>query len=376
MQKKRKDFFQSLADYLTYKAVKEIKISDRFVGENHPVFIVAEISANHRGNIKNALRAIEIAAESGADAIKFQHLTHDKIASDALIYNEKQKKPLGTLSDFYQTAELPYEWTDALIKQAKKHKIIFLSTPFDKEAVDLLYRAGTPAFKVASYELTDDLFLRYIAQKGRPIILSTGMAYLEEAAHAVRVIQEEGNNQIAVLHCVSIYPPKSFKDLNLRAIKTLGEALKLPVGYSDHSPPPYLSASIAAVALGACIIERHFTDNRDGGSNDDRNSLLPEEFKRMVGEIRRTEQALFNDGIKQPVSYHGHQNDEISDRWARRSLCAARDIPAGATISEDMLITLRPFGGIEPKNFQIIKGRKTRRAIKVRSPVTFDDFFI
>ncbi|MFA5175251.1 MAG: N-acetylneuraminate synthase family protein [Patescibacteria group bacterium] len=375
MRKERKNFFKSLAKHLTYETVKEVKIGSRFIGENHPVFIIAEVSANHRGKINNALRAIEFAAEVGADAIKFQHLTHDKIAADTFVYDNNEDKPVGTMSSLYKTAELPYEWTDTLVAHAKKNNITFLSTPFDNGAVDLLDKAGVPAFKIASYELTDDIFLRYVAKKGKPIIVSTGMAYLEEVAHAVRIIQEEGNNQIIILHCISIYPPKSFKDLNLRAIKTLQESFQLPVGYSDHSTPPYLSAPITAVALGACIIEKHLTDNRDGGSNDDRNSLTFGEFKRMIEEIRHTEQSLLKRGIKQPVVYPKHSGDEIADRWARRSLYAAKDIPAGAIITEKAITTLRPFGGIDPKDFQIIKGRKTQRAINARSPITFDDFF-
>jgi sialic acid synthase SpsE len=232
-----------------------------------------------------------------------------------------------------------------------------------------------PAYKVASYEMTDDILLRYIAEKGRPIIISTGMAYLEEVAHAIRVIQESGNNQIVLLHCVSVYPPKSFADLNLHAIETLQQAFKLPVGYSDHSKPPFVAAPIAAVTLGACVIEKHFTDERGGGSNDDPNSLMPEEFKRTVEEIRNTELALSKVGIKQPVSYPDHVNDEISDRWARRSLYAVKDIPAGTILTREMVITLRPWGGIAPKNVELVIGRKVVKPISARSAITLDHFF-
>src|SRR3989344_6315805 len=255
----RKQFFESLPKNLTYEPVEVVTIGNRLVGKGQPVFVIAEVGANHRGKIEEALRSIELAAEAGADAIKFQHLTHDKIAADTIVYEEWHGKPVGAFSEFYRSAEIPFEWTDKLIAHAKKHNIMFLSSPFDKDAADFLETAGVPAFKIASYEMTDDVLLRYIARKGKPIILSTGMAYLEEVAHAVRVIQEEGNNEIILLHCISIYPQKSFTDLNLRAIETLKEAFKLPVGYSDHSKPPYLAAPIAAVALGACVIEKHFT---------------------------------------------------------------------------------------------------------------------
>lgn len=377
MKKEREQFFKSLSKNLTYEPMEVVKIGNRLVGKGQPVFIIAEAGANHRGKLENALEMIELAARAGADVIKFQHLTHDKIAADTTIHDEKSEKPIGTLSEFYRSAEMPFAWTKKLIAHAKKHHIMFLSSPFDKEAVDELDAAGVPAFKIASYELTDDILLRHIAQNGKPIILSTGMAYLEEVAHAVRVIQEEGNNKIILLHCVSIYPPKSFADLNLRAIETLSEAFKLPVGYSDHSKPPYLAASIAAVALGACVIEKHLTTDQKGGSNDDPNSLEIEEFRRTVLEIRNAEQAISKIGIKQPVCDKSHAigNDEIADRWARRSLYAARDIPAGSYVNENMIITLRPWGGIPPKDAKLIIGKKVSHDIKARTALIWDDFF-
>lgn len=374
MGKERKNFFASLPKNLTYEPVETVKIGNKLVGKGQPAFIIAELGANHRGDIKTALKAIELAAKFGADAVKFQHLTHDKIAADTIVYDEWHGKEVGALSSFYKSAELPNEWTSKLIAHAKKHNIMFLSTPFDKEAADLLEKAGVPAYKMASYELTDDILLRYVAKKGKPIIISTGMAYLEEVAHAVRVIQETGNNKIIILHCTSIYPPKSFADLNLRAISTLQESFKLPIGYSDHSTPPYLAAPIVAVTLGACVIEKHFTDEQSGGSNDDPNSLAPEEFRRTVEEIRKAEESLSFSGIKQPVSYPDHQGDEIFDRWARRSLYAISDIPAGTILTEKMITTLRPWGGLAPKDAQLILGKKTRRSIKKRAPITLDDF--
>lgn len=374
MKTERKQFFKSLPKNLIYKPVEVVKIGDRLVGKGQPVLIIAEAGANHRGKLENALKLIELAADAGADVIKFQHLTHDKIAADVPIFNE-QEKPMGTLSDSYKFAEMPPSWTKKLVAHAEKNHIMFLSSPFDKGAVDALDEAGVPSFKVASYELVDDILLRHIAKKGKPIILSTGMSYLEEVAHAIRVIQEEGNNEIVLLHCISIYPPKSFEDLNLRAINTLAEAFKIPVGYSDHSQPPFLAAPIAAVTLGACVIEKHFTTNRKGGSNDDFNSVEIEEFKRMVIEIRNTERALSSVGIKQPVCDKSHVfgEDEIADRWARRSLYAARDISVGSYLTDDMIITLRPWGGIAPKDSRLIIGKKVLRSIPARSPITWDD---
>jgi N,N'-diacetyllegionaminate synthase len=262
-----------------------------------------------------------------------------------------------------------------LVAHAKKCGIMFLSTPFDNEAVDVLDKAGVAAFKIASYEMTDDPLLRYIARKGKPIIISTGMSYLEEVAHAVRVIQEEGNNQIIVLHCISIYPPKSFADLNLRAITSLREALKLPIGYSDHSAPPFLAAPLAARTLGACVLEKHFTDNRSAGSADDPNSMEPSEFKRMVEEIRNLELSISGSGIKQPISIPPHtKGDEIYDRWARRSLYAAVDIKAGTVVTEKMISVLRPYGGILPQHINLVVGHKIVKNIKARDPLTWDHF--
>lgn len=375
MGKERTPFFKSLPPVLGYEPVEYISIGKRKVGKGHPTLIIAEVGANHRGDIKNAFRAIDAAANAGADAVKFQHLTGKEIAADTIIYDDWNGKSIGPLSGFYKGAELPYEWTSKLVAYAKKRRIQFLSTPFDVEAVDVLAKAGVDAYKFASYELTDDVLLRYVAKQGKPIILSTGMAYLEEVAHAVRVAQVAGNNQLAILHCVSMYPPKSYADLNLRAITTLQEAFKLPVGYSDHSVPPLHTAAVAAVTLGACIIEKHITDTRTGGSNDDLNSLEPAEFARMVKEIRAAEEALSGSGIKQPVSHKGHKGDEIFDRFARRSVYAARDIAEGEVLREDMIITLRPWGGMAPQDLHLFLGKRLRRAHKARSALTPESFF-
>ncbi len=342
--------------------ISSIQIGSRQVGPGKPVFIIAEVSANHRGDINTALKAIDAAKYAGADAVKFQHLRHNMIAAEPL-------------SAFYKSAELPYEWTSALIARAKEKGIIFLSTPFDTEAVDMLSAAGVPAFKVASYEMTDDVLLRHIAKKGKPVILSTGMAYLEEVKHAVEVMQEEGNNQIIILHCVSLYPPQ-FKDLNLKAIQTLYKEFNLPVGFSDHADPSSNVATLGSIALGACLIERHITDSQEGNSNDDKNSMTIEQFKNMVAEIRDLESALSGSGIKEPVSDPSRKVDEVKERGTRRSLYAVRDIREGEIIDEKMLITLRPMRGIEPKDLRKVIGKKASRAIPARSPIMPDNINI
>jgi len=340
----------------------DIIIGKRKVGQDQPVFVIAEVSANHRGDINTALSLINAAKKAGADAVKFQHLTHNKIAAEPL-------------AQFYVSAELPYEWTSQLIARAKEQNIIFLSTPFDIEAVDMLDEAGVPAFKIASYEMTDDILLKYIAKKGKPIILSTGMAYMDEVKHAVESIKQEGNNDIAVLHCVSLYPPEP-QDFNLKAIDAMRKELQLPIGYSDHEEPSSNAAVLGAITLGACIVERHITDSQEGGSNDDKNSMTIEQFKHMVEEVRLLEKALSRSGVKEPVVDNKRAVDEMKERGTRRSLYAARDIKEGETFTEDMIITLRPMRGIEPKDIGSILGKKVLKSISLHSPITAEDIEI
>ncbi len=373
MGKERELFFSKQPQGLTYEPLQTVKMGHFTIGRDHPTFIIAEVGANHRGDIGMAYKLIDKAKEAGADAVKFQHITHDRIAADVVVYDDWHGKSIGALSEFYKSAEMPYEWTEKLIQYAAKKEILFLSTPFDKEAVDVLDKAEVAAFKVASYELTDDILLSYIASKGRPVIISTGMADLEEVAHAVKVIQHTGNNQIIILHCVSIYPPDS-SDLNLKAITTLQNAFKLPIGYSDHAKPPNISPTIVAVTLGACVIEKHITEHRSGGSNDDLNSMEIEEFRRVVEEVRFAEAALSGAGIKQPVVKSQFKGDEINDRWARRSIYASRDLLAGSTVTDEVIITLRPWGGIQPKDFHLFKGRKLRKPIQAREALTPEHF--
>ncbi len=336
-----------------------VTIGTRKVGDGQPVFVIAEVSANHRGDINTALAMIDAAQAAGADAVKFQHLIHDKIAAEPL-------------SDFYKSAELPYEWTPQLIAKAKQKDILFLSTPFDKGAVDLLAESGVLAYKVASYEMTDDVLLRHIAKKGKPVIISTGMAYMDEVKHAVEVIKNEGNDQIVVLHCVSLYPPES-KDLNLKAIQTLRKELSRPVGYSDHAEPSSNAATLGAITLGACLIERHITDSQEGNSNDDKNSMTIDQFRHMVSEIRSLEAALSRSGVKEPISAPDREVDEVKERGTRRSLYALKDISRGEVIDDSMLITLRPMRGIEPKDIEKVIGKRAVCDIKARSPITTND---
>ncbi len=250
-----------------------------------------------------------------------------------------------------------------LFTYAQKKGIIFLSSPFDKGSVDLLDRLGVPAFKIGSGEITNFPLLKYIAAKKKPIILSTGMSTLDEVGEALEVIREEGVKEIILLHCVSCYPAK-IEDTNLKAMETLRQAFKLPVGLSDHSLG--ITIPIAAVALGACVIEKHFTLDKNLPGPDHKASLEPEELKAMVKAIRDVEKAL-GDGIKQPTP----EEEEIK-KVARRSIVARVDIPAGTIITEDMLAIKRPGTGMSAEDHEPDHGEKGKENIKSGELITFD----
>ncbi len=330
------------------------------------VFIMAEAGVNHNGDLKIAKKLIDVAKQAGADAIKFQTFKAKSFISKNAKKSQYQKRfmPKGkSLYEILRRLELgPREHRD-LITYAKKKGILFVSTPFDNDSVDLLSALNVSFFKISSGDNNNLPFLRYVASKNRPIILSTGRSYLREVREAVATIFKTGNRRIALLHCVSNYPA-DFKELNLRAITTLRKTFNLKVGFSDHTPG--IEASIAAVALGAKIIEKHLTLNKDLTGPDHRGSLEPEEFKVLVTAIRNTEIAL-GDGKKRPAK---------SEFWGRRNvrkgLFAKVDIPKGTTLKDDMIIIKRPAVGIEANYFDKIIGRTTLCSIKKDIPIKWD----
>ena len=337
---------------------KRIKIENRYIGENEPRFIIAEAGVNHNGDIELAKKLVDIAAESGADAIKFQTFKAENVAiknAPKAEYQVKNTNSDESQYDMIKKLELSEEEFRELHRYARKKGIIFLSTPFDFESADFLEELGVPAFKVSSTDLTNLPFLEYIAEKGKPIILSTGMGTLGEIEEAVSTIKNTGNEDIILLHCITSYPAK-FESLNLRAIQTLKEAFKLPVGFSDHSLGIY--APIAAVALGAVVIEKHFTLDKNLPGPDHKASLNPCELKEMIRGIRLIEKAL-GDGIKRPTP----EEEEIK-KIARRSIVAKVDIPKGAIITKDMITFKRPGTGLPPKYYNKIIGKRARRDIK------------
>lgn len=345
--------------------MQTFSINGRIIGPGAPCFIIAEAGSNHNRDLATAKQLVDTALAAGADAVKFQTFTADKIA--ARTQHAITKIDLAgakSLHELYANAELPREWQRELSEYCATKGIMFLSTPFDEDAVDELEALAMPVIKIASFELVHLPLLRHAARTGRPIILSTGLANLGEIEEAVQAIRGEGNEQIALLHCAINYPAK-FTSVNLAAMDTMRQAFQVPVGYSDHTPG--VNVPIAAVARGATIIEKHFTTDKSLPGPDHSFALDPQELTAMVRGIRETEAAI-GSPIKQP-----EQDELIHVKRGRRSVFARVDIPAGVTITADMLAVLRPGVGLMSKYLDVIVGRPARRAIKAHEPITWDE---
>ena len=345
-----------------------VRIGDREVGGGAPVYIIAEAGSNHDRSLDQAKRLIDVAAEAGADAVKFQTFTADRIVAETKTrakYLDDLLPPDKTMSDLFRELELPHEWHAALFEHATAAGLDFISTPFDFEAVDLLDDLGVKVFKVASYELWHLPLIREVASRGKPIICSTGMADLADVQDAVDTVAATGNEQLILLHCVVNYPPP-FSDLNLRAIETLRQAFHVPVGYSDHSSG--ITAPIVATALGAAVIEKHYTLSRDLPGPDHRFAIEPDELTAMVRGIRDAQAAL-GTGIKRMAPAE-------ADLYvtARRSLFAARDLAEGTVLGVDDIAVLRPGTGLEVRDLEKVVGRTARRAIGRHEPLAWDMF--
>jgi sialic acid synthase SpsE len=348
--------------------VNAVHIGDRRVGEGAPVYIVAEAGSNHDRDLGQAKRLIEVAAEAGADAVKFQTFLADQIVAETTVrakYLDAILPPDKSMADLFRDLELPREWHAELKAYTESCGIDFLSTPFDHEAVDLLDALGVKAFKVATYELWHLPLIRDVASRGKPIICSTGMADIGEVADAVAAVRSTGNEQLILMHCVVNYPPP-FADLNLRAIQTMRQAFGVPVGWSDHTPG--WLAAVVATTLGAAVIEKHYTTDRGRPGPDHRFALEPGELAQMVRAIRDTEDAL-GDGIKRMAPAE-------ADLYvtARRSLFAARAIDPGRIVTEDDVAILRPGTGIEVRDLPHVIGRTARRRIERHEPLAWEMF--
>lgn len=343
-----------------------LKIGKRKVGGDQPVYIVAEMSANHNQNYEEAVRILQAAKECGADAVKLQTYTADTMTLD--LNNEHFRIGEGTvwkgqtLYQLYGQAYTPWEWQPRLQKEAQKLGLDLFSSPFDFSAVEFLKQMSIPVYKVASFELVDIPLIQKMAKTGKPMIMSTGMATLDEIEEAVKAARQAGARQIALLKCTSAYPAK-LEDMNLNALPDLAKRFKVVIGISDHTMG--LTVPIAAVALGARIIEKHLTLSRSVSGPDASFSLEPREFKEMIQAVRETEKALGQ------VCY-GPGKDEKNCLIFRRSLFAAENIQKGEKFTEKNIRSIRPAHGLHTRYWGKLLGKKAPRNIAKGSPLTKD----
>ncbi len=344
----------------------EIKIGKRNIGNDNPVFIIAELSANHLQNFDLAVDTIKAIKESGADAVKLQTYTPDTITidSDNEYFQIKQDTLWDgkTLYELYKEAYTPWEWQPKLKELAEELGLIVFSSPFDRTAVDFLEEMNVPAYKVASFEITDIPLIEYIASKGKPVIISTGISTLSDIEEAVNACKRMGNHQISLLKCTSAYPAP-FKEMNLRTIPNLKDTFKAVVGISDHTLG--ISVPIASVALGAKIIEKHFILDRNMGGPDAAFSLEPEEFRSMVKAVKEVESALGE------VSYELTEKIKKSREFSR-SLFIVEDVKAGDKLTPENVRSVRPGFGLHPRYLDRILGRKAKKDIKKGTPLDWD----
>ncbi|MGD0644440.1 MAG: pseudaminic acid synthase [Candidatus Bathyarchaeia archaeon] len=347
-------------------SIKNLKIGKAVIGEGHRAYIIAEVGSNFDGSLNQTKKLVDLAKEAGADAVKFQSFLADKIISSdgfkdfRISFQAKWKKPVYQV---YKEAEFPRDWHLEIAEYCKKKGITFFSTPYDREAVDLLDEIGVPAFKVGSGDINFLSLIEYIAKKGKPVIVGTGASSLGEVEEAVNTIRNAGNDQIVLLHCVTSYP-SPIEQSNIRAMITLREAFQVNVGYSDHTLGDLVS--LGAVALGGCIIEKHFTMDRTLSGPDHSFAMDFKEFGMMVNRIRLMENAL-GSAIK---TRGPSENKTVVIQ--RRSVYAKTDIPEGSVITEDSLVVLRPDRGLKPNSVGIIVGRIARKNIAKGTPITWD----
>ena len=341
----------------------EVNIAERKIGKNYPVFIVAELSANHLQKFDHAVKLIKAAKDAGADAVKLQTYTPDTITIDC--DNEYFQIKQGTIWDgktlyeLYKEAYTPWEWQPELKEIAEELGLIFFSTPFDKTAVDFLEEINIPCYKIASFEITDIPLIEYVASKGKPVIISTGIATLTDIQEAVNACKRMGNSQIALLKCTSAYPAP-LEEVNLKTIPDMAEKFKIVIGLSDHTLE--ISVPVASVALGAKIIEKHFTLSRSLGGPDAAFSLEPEEFKAMVKAVREVEKALGD--VCYELTEKMRKNRQFS-----RSLFIINNIKAGEVFTEKNVRSIRPGYGLHPRYLKKILGRRATQDIERGTPL-------
>lgn len=342
-------------------------IEGRQIGPGHPPYLIAELSGNHNGSLDRALAMIDAAREAGADAVKLQTYRADTITldSDAPEFVIKDGLWAGQrLYDLYAEASTPWEWHEALFAHAKKTGITIFSSPFDDTAVDLLESLGAPAYKIASFELVDLPLIRRAARTGKPLIMSTGMADLAAISDAVEMARASGASQITLLRCVSGYPAPA-EDYNLATMTDMAARFGTLAGLSDHTLDD--TTAIAAVALGACVVEKHFTLARADGGPDAAFSLEPAEFARLARTLKTAHSAIGR------VNYD-LKDSERGNVQFRRSLYFVRDLPAGTVIGEGDVRSVRPGHGLAPKHLDAVMGRRLARAVGFADPCRWEDF--
>lgn len=342
--------------------MKKILIDKKEIGLENPPYIIAELSANHNGDIEKAFCLIELAKQAGADAVKLQTYTPDTITLNSQTEDFIVRGGLWdgrTLYDLYQEAHTPWEWHQPLFEHAKNLGITIFSSPFDNTAIDLLEDLNAPAYKIASFEAVDLPLIKYAASTGKPLIISTGMADAEEIQEAIDAAYSAGCKELAILHCVSGYPAPAL-DYNLATIQDMQTRFGVPVGLSDHTLDN--TTAIAAVALGACIIEKHFTLDRQGGGPDDSFSLEPADLAALCRDSKTAWQALGR------VDY-GRKSSEQGNVKFRRSLYFVKDLAAGEIITPDSIRSVRPGFGAPPKYLDMLIGKKIRQSVQKNTPV-------
>jgi N,N'-diacetyllegionaminate synthase len=343
---------------LACRPAESFPIGEKTIGPGHPCFVIAEAGVNHNGDAELAHRLVDIAADAGADAVKFQTFEPERLVSPLAPKAEYQLANTGPAEsqlDMLRRLALPREALAALAAHAATRGLLFLSTPFDEASADLLEALGMPAFKVPSGEVTNHPLVAHVARKGRPVLLSTGMSTLGEVAEAVQVVREHGNPPLALFHCVTSYPA-SPAECNLRAMEAMRTAFGVPVGWSDHTMG--IQVSLAAVAAGAALLEKHFTVDRTLPGPDHAASLEPGDLSALVRSIREIESAL-GDGVKRPTA-----SEAANTAVVRRSLHASRSLSAGHVLGPDDLIALRPGTGLSPALRDRLVGRRLRVGVE------------
>ncbi|MGI9875687.1 pseudaminic acid synthase [Vibrio chagasii] len=341
-----------------------ITIDGRQIGTDFPPYIIAELSANHNGDINRAFQIMEEAKKAGADAIKLQTYTHETITMDC---DSEEFQIHGglwdgqTLYELYKGAHMPWEWHRPLFEKAKELGITIFSSPFDFTAVDLLEELDAPAYKIASFEVIDLPLIKRVAQTGKPMIISTGMANEEEIAEAIKTAKDNGCHELVVLHCVSGYPAPA-EQYNLRTIADIAQRFDVLSGLSDHTIDN--ATAVTSIALGACLVEKHVTMDRNGGGADDSFSLEPAELKNLCQDTKTAWQALGS------VNYERTEAEKGNVKF-RRSLYVVKDIAKGEPITSENVRSIRPGFGLAPKFYEEVIGRTTKNKINSGTPLSW-----